>query len=166
VDELSFNEGSRAAWIRMLRLCLRELDPEPGETSTLARFTLHLAETRAALRRLCETHGDNSWDDSLWLPDVIDKHLHLESSSADSELLQELHGYVAELCQKLGAKPDEVPCDVWHLALLIDQLRSERDLLAQGWNRVGRAALAGWDDAFLKKLDAARDRALYPNKKP
>jgi len=41
-----------------------------------------LEETRAALRRVCEEHGDNDWRDDLHLADVVEKHLgrHLDAA--------------------------------------------------------------------------------------
>ena len=31
--------------------------------------------TVVALRVACQTYGDNDWDDDLFLPDVVEKHL-------------------------------------------------------------------------------------------
>jgi len=108
-----------------------------------------------------DTHVSMLTLDVVRLTELASRGLKHE---ADAESLQQLQGYVRELCKKLGANPDEAPCDVWHLNVQIDQLRSELNLLANGWDLVGHAARAGWDEPFLDKLDDARDRALYPRK--
>jgi len=67
-------EGNRAAWVAMLRLCLRELghdDPDAGK----ARWVLEREAVVARLRIVCREHGDNEWEDNLHLADVIEKHL-------------------------------------------------------------------------------------------
>lgn len=86
-------------------------------------------------------------------------------SGRDTELLQELHGYVAQLCIKLGADPSEVPCDIWHLAEQIERLERDVLQLATSWDLVDRNAREGWDERRLRDTDAARDRALYPGRK-
>ena len=58
----------------MLQTCLQELgidDPETGKV----RWVLEREATVAALRGVCENHGDNEWDEKLHLADVITKHL-------------------------------------------------------------------------------------------
>jgi len=75
-DEKSYIEGNRAAWRRMLTECLRNLDVDGDDPqSTIARLISEREETRAALRRVCDSHGDNDWPDSLHLADVVEKHL-------------------------------------------------------------------------------------------
>jgi hypothetical protein len=81
-------------------------------------------------------------------------------------MLRDLHAAVAELCVKLGAEPSEVPCDIWHLAGQIEQLQRDVLQLATSWDLVGRGAREGWDERRLAATDAARDRALYPNRDP
>lgn len=46
-----------------------------GEELSKVRLQIELADTRAVLQQLCETHGDNDWDDTLYLADALDKHL-------------------------------------------------------------------------------------------
>lgn len=79
-QEQVYIRGSRAAWLSMLQTCLRELgidDPEAGKV----RWVLEREATVAALRGVCENHGNNDWSDNLHLADVIEKHLerHLET---------------------------------------------------------------------------------------
>ena len=78
-NEQHCERGSRAAWLRMLSLCLRELgidDPEAGK----ARWVSEREQTVAILRMACDEHGDNEWEENLHLADVIEKHLirHLQ----------------------------------------------------------------------------------------
>ena len=84
----------------------------------------------------------------------------------DSAMLQELHAMVAELCVKPGDDPAEVPCDLWRLTEHIERLQRDLLELASSWDLVGRSAREGWSEARLTRTDAARDRVLYPNKKP
>ena len=71
-----FIEGNRAAWRSMLGACLRELGHETDDPAVAhARAVSEIETTRAALRRVCEEHGDNDWDDRLHLADVVEKHL-------------------------------------------------------------------------------------------
>lgn len=75
-EEQAYMRGSRAAWLVMLRECLRQLGYESPE-SQQAHWIIEREETIAQLRRLCAQHGDNEWDEKLHLADVIDKHLDL-----------------------------------------------------------------------------------------
>lgn len=73
-DEDTWVRGNRAAWTTLLSMALGQLsvdDPEAGRT----RWILEREATVAALRQICEDHGDNDWPDNLYLPDVIEKHL-------------------------------------------------------------------------------------------
>jgi hypothetical protein len=47
----------------------------------------------------------------------------LSKASLDSVLLNDMHEMVAQLCEELGSKRDEVPCDIWHLVELVRQLK-------------------------------------------
>jgi hypothetical protein len=72
--------GNRAAWLRMLGECLRQLgidDPDAGRI----RWVEERQDAVAALRMLCDDFGDNEWEDNLYLADVIEKHLgdHLQA---------------------------------------------------------------------------------------
>jgi len=74
MDETSYIQGSRTAWTAMLRTCLRNLDYESNDKQLIS-----LIEEREAviaqLREICEVYGDNDWDNTLHLGDVIEKHL-------------------------------------------------------------------------------------------
>ena len=78
MSEQTWTDGNRAAWTRMLGICLGELGHESPDA---ARLIIHLEGTRAALRRICAEFGDNDWSDDLHLADVIEKHLerHLQA---------------------------------------------------------------------------------------
>lgn len=75
--ERAYIDGTQAAWRRMLGEAIRALGPEGSADS----WRLERAGAVHALRVLCAEFGDNEWDDSLDLMDVIDKHLskHLYS---------------------------------------------------------------------------------------
>jgi len=74
-NEESYEQGSRMAWRMMLQTCCREL----GYDDTEAAKKGWIAEREAAisaLRDVCADHGDNDWENNLYLADIIEKHLH------------------------------------------------------------------------------------------
>ena len=82
LTESHFIRGERSALIRQLLNVLSELsipytdiDNAPENLMTIARLTMEREGTIAILRSICEDHGDNDWDETLHLSDVIDKHL-------------------------------------------------------------------------------------------
>lgn len=77
----------RVVWLELLNLAPRGLGRESttGETPTdlqlrVGQQEAMRAEFIAALRKVCEAHGDNDWPDELHPSDIINKHLlpHLE----------------------------------------------------------------------------------------
>jgi hypothetical protein len=79
-EERAYVEGSRAAWLSMLRECLKQLGHDDTDAARV-RWIAEREQTVAVLRTVCRTHGDNEWEDGCHLADVVDKHLyrHLES---------------------------------------------------------------------------------------
>lgn len=77
-------QGNRAAWLSMLGECLRHLGYDSPEAQNV-RWIKEREETIAVLRELCEDFGDNDWDETLYLADVVDKHLgkHLHATEKD-----------------------------------------------------------------------------------
>lgn len=83
-EESSWMEGRRAAWLNMLQLCLNHLgvdDPVVGQHA----WILEHAATLVKLREICGDYGDTDWEDDLFIPDILDKHLynHLQSGEDD-----------------------------------------------------------------------------------
>ncbi len=76
MNEQSYIEGSRRAWLRMLQEAISQL----GTEGDAHRWIAERHEVVATLRRLCDVYGDNDWPDNLALQDVIEKHLwrHLD----------------------------------------------------------------------------------------
>ncbi len=72
MDELAYEQGSRAAHRSMLRHCLKELGYEGAKD---ARWVLEREEALRTLRRICAQYGDNNWNNNLHLSDIIEKHL-------------------------------------------------------------------------------------------
>jgi len=70
-------QGERLAWFRILGQSVQAL----GGEGDAERWRLEREEAIMVLRGLCEHFGDNDWNESLHLADVIDKHLgkHLHS---------------------------------------------------------------------------------------
>lgn len=82
LTESHYLRGQRSALIQQLHSVLRELsipytsiDEAPENLMTIARLTMEREDTIAALRGVCEDHGDNDWDENLHLADVVNKHL-------------------------------------------------------------------------------------------
>lgn len=81
LDEISYQDGSRMAWLTMLRVCIRQL----GVTDIESAKTVWLLEREEALRTLrsvCDRFGDNDWTETNNLSDIIERHLwdYLESN--------------------------------------------------------------------------------------
>jgi len=82
IDELNFELGSDAAWRHMLRLCHQHLI---GDDKRFASLILERSEAIAVLRDICDEYGDNDWDDSLHLADIIEKHLRRNLDDASQQ---------------------------------------------------------------------------------
>ena len=79
-DEVRWEAGYRAAATNMLREALKMLGFN-GTEAAHAKWILEREATVGALRDVCADHGDNDWEPSLHLADVVEKHLarHLDS---------------------------------------------------------------------------------------
>lgn len=73
-EEQSYMQGQRAIWLRLLSGCLRGLGYDSPEARHAGWIT-EREEAIAILRDVCSHHGDNEWDETLHLADIIDKHL-------------------------------------------------------------------------------------------
>lgn len=76
-EEQIYLQGQRAAWVWMLRTALRELVGSEAytEIQLAARLALEREDTISALREGCREFGDNDWEESLHLRDIVEKHL-------------------------------------------------------------------------------------------
>lgn len=72
--ERGYTEGNKAAYRELLRTAIRGLGQDDPQANA-ERWRIERAEIVAMLRQVCEEHGDNDWEDSLHLADVIEKHL-------------------------------------------------------------------------------------------
>jgi hypothetical protein len=73
-EEKAYIAGNRAAWASLLSTCLRELGYDSPESNGAA-WAAEREAAIATLRSACSEFGDNDWDESLHLSDVIEKHL-------------------------------------------------------------------------------------------
>lgn len=75
----AYSYGRRALATELLVKAAAEIGCK-SITGRLGIMTAELERVRAALREVCEEHGDNEWSDDLDLEDVIRKHLqrHLD----------------------------------------------------------------------------------------
>ena len=81
MDEISYIEGRKAAWADIYRQAQAHVE-EGAAARTRPELALERRETIALLRSLCAEFGDNDWEEDLYLPDIIEKHLgrHLEEA--------------------------------------------------------------------------------------
>ena len=89
-EKQAYIQGGRMAWSTILRECLRNLgydDPEAIEAS----WVIEREATIAALRSVCGDFGDNDWEETLILADVIEKHLarHLHAGAPNKTTVAE-----------------------------------------------------------------------------
>ena len=75
--EEGYIQGRRLAAAELLALAANMIEGDRPNIADLQKERLMVV---AALRRVCEEHGDNDWPDNLHLADVIEKHLarHLQ----------------------------------------------------------------------------------------
>lgn len=73
-QEQVYIQGSRAAWAAMLQVCLKHLGYDAPESQRVS-WILEREAAIVQLRDVCESFGDNDWDERLSLADVIEKHL-------------------------------------------------------------------------------------------
>lgn len=66
--------GNRAAWLSMLQQCFIHLGYDQPETKS-SKWVIEREMAISTLRRVCDEHGDNDWDENLNLSDIIEKHL-------------------------------------------------------------------------------------------
>lgn len=83
--ETAYEQGNRAAWQSLLSLALKNLGYDSPE-ATGSRWAVEREAAIQSLRSLCRDHGDNEWDESLHLQDIIEKHLgaHLPPNDSSS----------------------------------------------------------------------------------
>ena len=74
LTERAYIQGQRSAWQRILSTACGNLGIDDPEAAHALWIDERLAAV-AALREICEEHGDNDWPDNLHLADVIEKHL-------------------------------------------------------------------------------------------
>jgi hypothetical protein len=74
MDETSYTEGHRRAWLQVLQTCLHHLGIDIPETQATA-WLMERQELVVRLRSVCAEHGDLDWDDHEHLADVVEKHL-------------------------------------------------------------------------------------------
>ena len=69
-DEKSYNEGSRIAYLHMLREIIQHLE---GEQKEIARYVMERQETLAKIEELYDLlDPDTEFDDALYIPDLLE----------------------------------------------------------------------------------------------
>lgn len=82
--ELDYRRGQRSAWRHVMSVALGQLAYDSTDKAELIveRLIAEREDIISVLRRLCAHYGDNDWDETLHLGDVIEKHLwsHLDDA--------------------------------------------------------------------------------------
>lgn len=73
--EAGFVSGQRRALTDLYRLIAGGLADAKLPARDAARLQVERGELVLLLRKVCAEFGDNDWDDTLFLPDVVSKHL-------------------------------------------------------------------------------------------
>jgi hypothetical protein len=71
-EEAAYTRGQRAVFLHLLNDCLLMLGYDEKK---IAGLVSEREETIALLRSECAEWGDNDWDSSLHLTDILSKHL-------------------------------------------------------------------------------------------
>lgn len=74
IAEYNYELGHKQALRGVLGTLIKELGSDDPDANA-ERWRLERMDTIAALRSICEDHGDNDWEDNLHLADVVNKHL-------------------------------------------------------------------------------------------
>jgi hypothetical protein len=77
-EEAAYMLGRKAVLREQLSAAMKGLNAEDLTNEYLIQERV---DAIAALRSVCNEHGDNDWEDDLYLSDIISKHLadHLDS---------------------------------------------------------------------------------------
>lgn len=73
-EKRAYIEGRRSAWASLLRQCTGNLGYDDPEAQKVG-WIIEREEAIVALRKLCDSFGDNDWTDTLHLSYIIEKHL-------------------------------------------------------------------------------------------
>ena len=87
-EEEKYELGSRKAYESMLNFCIRALG-YLDEKYNVELLLLEREQIINALRNFCENFGDNDWEEDLWVPDIIEKHLHDNLHQNDREVIEQ-----------------------------------------------------------------------------
>lgn len=78
-EERLYMQGLRSAYLEMIAMARRALgmfeDDEAATAKQIARLIEEREWTISKLRNVCGSFGDNEWPHTLWIPDIIEKHL-------------------------------------------------------------------------------------------
>ena len=75
MTDKDFEAGERSAGAKILGMSLHLLGYD-GSESRRQQWILEREAAIAALRAVCGEFGDNDWEPSSHLRDIIEKHLH------------------------------------------------------------------------------------------
>lgn len=79
-EEAAYIRGRKQAFAEMLAHAAREFHIDATDEEQMKSKLAFMVQERelaiSALRNICSQYGDNDWSDNLFLPDIIEKHLH------------------------------------------------------------------------------------------
>lgn len=93
-EERAYIQGQRAVWLSVMRVAIRELCDDGIDLDPVTMLAEREAAI-AALRDVCEDHGDNDWDEDLHLADIIRNHLQKHLEEPVAEMAEEEEAAVA-----------------------------------------------------------------------
>lgn len=73
-ERQAYLDGEHMAWSMIAEQCIQHLNSETAIKAVVS-YLIERNEAVVKLRDLCRDFGDNSWDDSLHLADIIEKNL-------------------------------------------------------------------------------------------
>ncbi len=125
-----------------------------GETGSVERPRITLAGAREIVRagvKACNESGKYSVIG--WRAEDVELAIQESTFRQDKALLDELHGYILEMCEYLGLKRDEVPCDAWALRDALVKLKAERNELSvdlDSWRRTSEVLGEAFNEQCAK----------------
>lgn len=77
VDRLeeAYMRGRKEMAMSIVRRLMPDLELA-GDAATCAALSIQIVDAKSMLRTICDSHGDNDWEDDLHLVDILGKHLH------------------------------------------------------------------------------------------
>jgi hypothetical protein len=141
--------------------------PKP---ETAEAFTLRIAMTMATLQVVDEDQMAFALAaliaerDELIRAEARERIAAAENSAASTKAtLDELHEYVAQMCEHFGDTREEIPCDAWRLRDHVVRAVAAREELVER-AELAETSAGEWEDWALEHCDPSRDESIDDEK--